>query len=77
MLVYPWKAEPFAWAMLAGFSTFFLVSLCTKPEDKAAMEVFFDKMRKSSGSEDIIGFLLSWLFVGTLILIVWGIMQIG
>lgn len=116
-LVYPWKAGPFAWAMLGGFAAFFLVSLFTKPEDKAAMEDFFNKMRKSSDSEDmmedgqrkdaaeagkdlllldlpgwlyaerwkgffrryredIIGFFLSWLFVGILILIAWGIMQI-
>lgn len=118
MLVYKWEAEPFAWAMLFGFTAFFAVSLLTKPENKEDMDAFFYKMRRSSDKEDIqsngkksfgenvgkdililgwtswlskekwngflsrykedlIGFSLSWLFVGFLVLIGWLLMQIG
>ena len=117
MLVYKWQAAPFAWAMLAGFAAFIVVSLFTKPENQSDMDSFFNKMRMSSdpedrladGSkktareagkdmllldmpgwlradrwkdffpryrEDIGGFLLSWAFVGLLILLAWSIMQI-
>jgi Na+/proline symporter len=116
-LVYQWQPEPFGWAMLAGFATFIAVSLFTKPENQTALDLFFEKMRKSSDPEDILadgskrtareagkemllldlpgwlkadrwkdffsryredigGFLLSWAFVGLLILLAWAIMQI-
>ena len=48
LLVYRWEAGPFGIAMLAGFITFWLVSLVTKPEDKEKTEEFFDNMRRKS-----------------------------
>jgi Na+/proline symporter len=116
MMVYRWEAGPFGIAMLAGFFFFWLVSILTKPEDKAKLETFFDNMRRKSDAhetdaegkkplasetgedlllldlpgwlhksrwtgffrsyrEDIAGFLLSWLVVGLLILLAWGILQ--
>jgi len=36
----------------AGSVAFVLVSLITKPEDKTAMDTFFDKMRLSTDPED-------------------------
>ncbi|MEN8203113.1 MAG: hypothetical protein ABFS28_11000, partial [Bacteroidota bacterium] len=118
LLVYKWEPGPFGIAMLAGFLAFILISLLTPAEDQAAMDVFFDKMRRSSDPEDqlpdgkgkyasetgkdlliidlpgwlkkerrkgfshryredLVGFFLSWLFVGALILLAWGIMQVG
>jgi Na+/proline symporter len=117
MLVYRWKPGPFGLAMLSGFFVFWLVSILTKPEDKAKNEAFFDNMRRKSDAlhkgkdgkkpmasetgdelilldlpgwlkkerwthffkryrEDIGGFLLSWIVVGALILLAWGILQI-
>jgi Na+/proline symporter len=117
MLVYKWKPAPFGIAMFAGFFSFWLFSILTKPEDKEKNEAFFDNMRRKSDAknpgsdgkkplasisgddlilldipgwrkkerwtnffnryrEDLIGFLLSWLVVGLLILLAWGILQI-
>jgi hypothetical protein len=117
MLVYKWKPAPFGLAMFAGFFSFWLFSILTKPEDKEKNEAFFDNMRRKSDAkhpgsdgkkplasetgddlilldipgwrkkqrwtnfliryrEDLIGFLLSWLVVGLLILLAWGILQI-
>jgi len=52
MLVYTWNPALFGWAILAGSVAFVLVSLITKPEDKTAMDTFFDKMRLSTDPED-------------------------
>lgn len=52
-LVYKWEAVPFAWAMLAGFSSLILVSLVTRPEDPARIEKFFDNMRRSTDDEGL------------------------
>jgi Na+/proline symporter len=117
MLVYKWKPAPFGLAMFAGFFSFWLFSILTKPEDKEKNETFFDNMRRKSDAkqpgsdgrkplasetgddlilldipgwrkkarwvnffnryrEDLIGFLISWLVVGLLILLAWGILQI-
>jgi Na+/proline symporter len=117
LLVYKWKPGPFGLAMLAGFLSFWLVSILTKPEDKSKIDQFFDNMRRKSDAkepgedgkkplasetgddlllldlpgwlkkerwsgffrryrEDLAGFLLSWAFVGLLILLAWGILQI-
>lgn len=117
MLVYKWKPAPFGLAMLSGFFVFWLVSILTKPEDKAKNDAFFDNMRRKSDAhhtdkdgkkplasetgedlllldlpgwmhrerwtgffrryrEDIAGFILSWIVVGALILLAWGILQI-
>ncbi|MDH4271724.1 MAG: sodium:solute symporter family protein, partial [Candidatus Aminicenantes bacterium] len=46
LLVYTWKPGPFGLAMLAGFLSFWLVSILTKPEDQEKMEAFFDNMRR-------------------------------
>ncbi len=115
-LVYTWKPGPFGLAMLAGFFSFWLASLLTKPEDKEKMDVFFDNMRRKSDAaeldeegkkplaersgedlllldlpgwrrkerwmnffrryrEDLVGFIVSWLFVGALILLAWAILR--
>lgn len=50
-LIYHWKAEPFAWAMLAGAVLLILVSLITAPEAGDRVERFFDKMRRTSDVE--------------------------
>ncbi len=116
-LVYTWKPAPFGFAMLTGFFLFWLVSILTRPEDKALIEHFFDNMRRKSDAnrltddgkkplasesgedlllldlpgwkkkerragflkryrEDLIGFFLSWIVVGLLILFAWSILQI-
>jgi hypothetical protein len=103
--------------MLAGTTGFVLLSIVTRPENKLAMDEFFNKMRlstdpadkKKDGTklpaaeagkdllllditgwirperwkgffvryrEDLGGFILSWGFVGALILLAWAIMQI-
>ncbi len=118
VLVYKWTPAPFGWAMLLGFSAFFIVSLLTRPEDPARIEKFFDEMRRKSDAhtlgpdgklplarytgddsllldlpgwlhkerwenffqryrEDLVGFALSWIFIGMIILLAWGILQIG
>lgn len=118
LLVYRWEPAPFGWAMLFGFSAFFIISLLTRPEDPERVEAFFDKMRRKSDAdhldadgklplaektgddlllldlpgwfkkerwqgffsryrEDLIGFVLSWVFIGLIILLAWGILQIG
>jgi Na+/proline symporter len=117
LLVYKWEPALFGWAMLGGSVAFVLISLLTRPENQAAMDDFFLKMRLSTdpedkrpdGSkktavevgkdllllditgwarlnrwkgffvrykEDLGGFILSWGFVGALILLAWAIMQI-
>jgi Na+/proline symporter len=117
MLVYKWKPAPFGLAMLAGFFSFWIFSILTRPEDKEKIEAFFDNMRRKSDAkqpgsdgkkplasetgddlilldlpgwrkkerrinflsryrEDLVGFLLSWVVVGLLILLAWGILQI-
>jgi len=52
-LVYRWTAVPYAWATLAGFGFFILVSLITPPEDKRRIERFFDNQRRSTDLEDL------------------------
>jgi Na+/proline symporter len=117
-LFYKWKAAPYGWATLAGFGSFILVSLLTRPEDPEKIERFFDKMRRTSDSdgltegqprplaaergqdmilldlpgwftrerwrgffrryrEDLTGFVWGWVTVAGLVLVAWGIMQIG
>lgn len=116
-IVYPWEPGPFGLAMLAGVLAFIGASLFTRPEDPEKMKTFFEKMRKSSDTEDqladgtgkeaadcgkdllladlpgwtkahrrknffkryredLLGFLWAWVFVGFLILLAWGIMQL-
>ena len=53
MLVYKWLPGPFGFAMLLSFSTLVMVSLLTKPEDRARLETFFDRMRRSTDQEDL------------------------
>ncbi|MDZ7262131.1 MAG: hypothetical protein ONB05_08510, partial [candidate division KSB1 bacterium] len=55
MLVYKWQAEPFAWAMLAGFGALILISLITKPEAKETINAFFYNMSRLSDAPDING----------------------
>jgi Na+/proline symporter len=117
MLVYKWKPAPFGFAMAAGFFSFWIFSILTRPEDKEKNDAFFDNMRRKSDAkqpgpdgrkplasetgydlilldlpgwrkkerwinffsryrEDLVGFLLSWLVVGFLILLAWSILQI-
>ena len=51
MLVYKWTPAPFGVAMLSGFFVFWLVSILTRPEDKAKNEAFFDNMRRKSDAK--------------------------
>lgn len=53
LLVYNWKPGPFGLAMLAGFLSFWLVSLLTKPEDNERTEAFFDNMRRKSDAVEL------------------------
>jgi Na+/proline symporter len=53
MLVYKWKPAPFGLAMLSGFFVFWLVSVLTKPEDKAKNDAFFDNMRRKSDAAQL------------------------
>ena len=53
MLVYKWMPGPFGVAMLMSFAALVLVSLLTRPEDPARMEVFFDRMRRSTDLETV------------------------
>jgi Na+/proline symporter len=116
-IVYDWLPDLFGWAMLAGFATFFIVSILTKPEDSKRIDAFFDNLQRLSDEdkkkngkkplaaeygqdlilldistwfkgerwsnfwhryhEDVVGFLYAWLFVGGLIMLAWGILQIG
>jgi Na+/proline symporter len=118
MLVYKWQPAPFAWAMVAGFGLYGLVSILTKPESRERTDQFFDNMRRKSDAtkvtddgkkplasetgddlllldlpgwrkkarwknffkryrEDLIGFLLSWIFVGLIVLLAWAILKVG
>jgi Na+/proline symporter len=52
LLVYKWHPGLFGWAMLAGSVAFILASLLTRPENKEAMDEFFNKMRLSTDPED-------------------------
>lgn len=52
-LVYKWQAEPFAWAMLAGFAALILVSLLSRPEAPEKVERFFDNMRRTTDEEGL------------------------
>lgn len=51
-LVYNWEPEPFGWTMLAGFVVLIIVSLITKPENKARTEEFFDNQKRLSDMDD-------------------------
>ncbi|MCX6908621.1 MAG: sodium:solute symporter family protein [Verrucomicrobia bacterium] len=53
MLVYKWLPGPFGFAMLLSCSTLIIVSLLTKPEDAARMDVFFDRRRRSTDLETV------------------------
>ena len=53
MLVYKWLPGPFGLPMLLSFATLIIVSLLTKPEDGTRMEAFFDRMRRSTGLENL------------------------
>jgi Na+/proline symporter len=50
-IVYKWKPDLFGWAILAGFVSYIVVSLATKPEDEEKIEMFFDKMMRLSDAE--------------------------
>lgn len=52
-LVYPWKPNPFAWSMAAGFAALIVVSLLTPPESREQIEHFFDNMRRSTDAEGL------------------------
>lgn len=52
-LVYSWKPEPFAWAMLLGCGVLVIGSLLTRPEDPQRIAAFFDKLRRSSDAPDL------------------------
>ena len=51
--VYTWTAGPFAWAMLAGFAAFVIVSLLTRREDPERIERFFDSRRRTTDEESL------------------------
>ncbi|MBN1999204.1 sodium:solute symporter family protein [candidate division KSB1 bacterium] len=51
LLVYKWKPEPFGWAMLWGFVVFIVLSLLTRPEKKACIDLFFDRMSRLSDDD--------------------------
>jgi Na+/proline symporter len=53
LLVYKWKPGPFGLAMLAGFFSFWLVSILTRPEDNEKIEAFFDNMRRKSDAAEL------------------------
>jgi Na+/proline symporter len=117
LLVYRWKPAPFGLAMVAGFFSFWLISILTRSENSERIGEFFDNMRRKSDAdrpgadgkkplasetgddlllldlpgwlrrerwrgffrrykEDLAGFLLSWAFVGLLILLAWAILRI-
>lgn len=50
-LIYKWEPAPFAWSMLAGFGTFWLLSIATKREDPERIDAFFDRMRRKSDAD--------------------------
>jgi Na+/proline symporter len=50
-IVYKWEPDTFGWAMLAGFITFFLVSLFTKPEDQKRIDKYFDNLNRLSDAK--------------------------
>ncbi len=52
-IVYKWKPAPFGWAMLAGFVALIVVSLVTKPEEKAKTDRFFANMLRLSDEDRI------------------------
>jgi Na+/proline symporter len=52
-LVYKWEAEPFAWAMAAGFAALIIFSLITRPEDHQRIDRFFDSMQRSTDLEGL------------------------
>ncbi|HBN26318.1 MAG TPA: hypothetical protein DD405_02490 [Desulfobacteraceae bacterium] len=52
-IVYKWKPAPFGWAMLAGFATFIILSLLTKPEDPKKIAEFFDNMDRLSDAKKL------------------------
>jgi len=50
-IVYKWEPDTFGWAMLAGFITFFLVSLFTTPEDQKRIDKYFDNLNRLSDAK--------------------------
>jgi len=52
-IVYKWTPDTFGWAMLIGFSFFFVVSLLTKPEDPKLIASFFDNMDRLSDAKKL------------------------
>ncbi len=52
-IVYKWTPDTFGWAMLIGFSVFFVVSLLTKPEDPKLIATFFDNMDRLSDAKKL------------------------
>jgi Na+/proline symporter len=50
-LVYPWRADTYGFATLAGIVALMGVSVLTRPEDAGRIERFFDNMRRSSDDE--------------------------
>src|SRR5690606_22909742 len=50
-LIYRWEPAHFAWAMIAGFAAFWLLSILTKREDPARIDAFFDRMRRKSDAD--------------------------
>jgi Na+/proline symporter len=52
-IVYKWTPDTFGWAMLAGFATFIIVSLLTKPENPEQIAKFFDNMDRLSDAKEL------------------------
>jgi Na+/proline symporter len=53
LLVYRWTALPYAWATLAGFACFIVVSLATRREQPERIAQFFDNMQRSTDREGL------------------------
>jgi Na+/proline symporter len=53
LLVYRWTAVPYAWATLAGFVCFIVVSLATRREPPERIAQFFDNMQRSTDREGL------------------------
>jgi hypothetical protein len=52
-LIYEWKPVPYAWATLAGFACFIVVSLVTRREQPERIAQFFDNQDRSTDREGL------------------------
>ncbi|MGA2065441.1 MAG: sodium:solute symporter family protein [Thermoguttaceae bacterium] len=53
LLIYEWKPVPYAWATLAGFACFIVVSLVTRREQPERIAQFFDNQDRSTDREGL------------------------